>query len=199
MRDEKLNEIIKIRKDAALRGEPVLREASFALLLETIEKYNPKRILEIGTNEGLSSSAMLVVAENARLTGIEIDEDKVDIAKSSYRIFGVSGRAKIFCGDACDIIPALSGEYDFIFLDGPKGHYYRFLPDLLRVLSVGGVLFADNVLFRGYVDGTVKMPHRFATTKHSMENFIKEITARNDLSTVIYKIEDGVSVTEKLK
>lgn len=199
MRDEKLNEIIKIRKDAALRGEPVLREASFALLLETIEKYNPKRILEIGTNEGLSSSAMLVVAENARLTGIEIDEDKVDIAKSNYRIFGVSGRAKIFCGDACDIIPALSGEYDFIFLDGPKGHYYRFLSDLLRVLSVGGILFADNVLFRGYVDGTVKMPHRFATTKHSMENFIKEITARNDLSTVIYKIEDGVSVTEKLK
>ena len=199
MRDEKLNEIIKLRKDAALRGEPVLREASFALLLETIEKYNPKRILEIGTNEGLSSSAMLVVAENTRLTGIEIDEDKVDIAKSNYRIFGVSGRAKIFCGDACDIIPALSGEYDFIFLDGPKGHYYRFLPDLLRVLSVGGVLFADNVLFRGYVDGTVKMPHRFATTKHSMENFIKEITARNDLSTVIYKIEDGVSVTEKLK
>lgn len=199
MRDEKLNEIIKLRKDAALRGEPVLREASFALLLETIEKYNPKRILEIGTNEGLSSSAMLVVAENARLTGIELDEDKVDIAKSNYRIFGVSGRAKIFCGDACDIIPVLSGEYDFIFLDGPKGHYYRFLPDLLRVLSVGGVLFADNVLFRGYVDGTVKMPHRFATTKHSMENFIKEITARNDLSTVIYKIEDGVSVTEKLK
>ena len=199
MRDEKLNKIIKLRKDAALRGEPVLREASFALLLETIEKYNPKRILEIGTNEGLSSSAMLVVAENARLTGIEIDEDKVDIAKSNYRIFGVSGRAKIFCGDACDIIPALSGEYDFIFLDGPKGHYYRFLPDLLRVLSVGGVLFADNVLFRGYVDGTVKMPHRFATTKHSMENFIKEITARNDLNTVIYKIEDGVSVTEKLK
>lgn len=199
MRDEKLNEIIKLRKDAALRGEPVLREASFALLLETIEKYNPKRILEIGTNEGLSSSAMLIVAENARLTGIEIDEDKVDIAKSNYRIFGVSGRAKIFCGDACDIIPALSGEYDFIFLDGPKGHYYRFLPDLLRVLSVGGVLFADNVLFRGYVDGTVKMPHRFATTKHSMENFIKEITARNDLSTVIYKIEDGVSITEKLK
>lgn len=199
MRDEKLNKIIKLRKDAALRGEPVLREASFALLLETIEKYNPKRILEIGTNEGLSSSAMLVVAENARLTGIEIDEDKVDIAKSNYRIFGVSGRAKIFCGDACDIIPVLSGEYDFIFLDGPKGHYYRFLPDLLRALSVGGVLFADNVLFRGYVDGTVKMPHRFATTKHSMENFIKEITARNDLSTVIYKIEDGVSVTEKLK
>ncbi len=199
MRDEKLNKIIKLRKDAALRGEPVLREASFALLLETIEKYNPKRILEIGTNEGLSSSAMLVVAENARLTGIEIDEDKVDIAKSNYRIFGVSGRAKIFCGDACDIIPVLSGEYDFIFLDGPKGHYYRFLSDLLRVLSVGGVLFADNVLFRGYVDGTVKMPHRFATTKHSMENFIKEITARNDLSTVIYKIEDGVSVTEKLK
>ena len=195
----KINEIVKMRKDAALRGEPVLREASFALLLKTISERKPKKILEIGTNEGLSSSAMLLISPEAKLSGIEIDEKKIATARSNYKKFGVCDRAKIFCGDACDIIPALSGMYDFIFLDGPKGHYYRYLPDLLRVLSVGGVLFADNVLFRGYVEGTVKTPHRFATTKHSMENFIGEITTRGDLKTVIYKLEDGVSITEKLR
>ena len=64
---------------------------------------------------------------------------------------------------------------------------------------MGGVLFADNVLFRGYVDGKVKTPHRFNTTKHSMENFLREITTNKNLNTVILDIEDGVSITEKLK
>ena len=89
-------------------------------------------------------------------------------------------------------------RYDFIFLDGPKGHYYEYLPHLLSVLKVGGVLFADNVLFRGYVDGRVKTPHRYATTKHSMENYLNAITNDKKLKTTLYDFEDGVSVTEKL-
>ena len=196
---EKLEKISELRRDASLRGEPVLREASFALLMETIKNKLPNRILEIGTNEGLSGVAMLLVSENSKLTGIEIDEDKVCKAKENYVSFGVADRAKIFCGDAGDIIPALSGMYDFIFLDGPKGHYYEYLTDLLRVLNKGGVLFADNVLFRGYVEGTVKMPHRFATAKHSMENFLHAVSNDDNLKTVLYKIEDGVSITEKCK
>ena len=196
---EKLETISKLRRKASLRGEPVLREASFALLTETVKSKQPKRILEVGTNEGLSVAAMLVVSESSKLTGIEIDEDKILKAKENYALLGVEKRAKIFCGDAGNIIPALSGEYDFIFLDGPKGHYFEYMPDLLRVLSVGGVLFADNVLFRGYVEGTVKMPHRFATTKHSMENFLHAVTSDESLKTVLHRIEDGVSITEKCK
>ncbi len=195
----RLEKISELRKNASLRGEPVLREASFAFLLNIVKEKRPNRILEIGTNEGLSSAAMLSVSENSRLTGIEIDEDKIKRAKENYALLGVEKRAKIFWGDAGEVIPALTGKYDFIFLDGPKGHYYEYLPDLLRVLNVGGVLFADNVLFRGYVDGTVKTPHRFATTKHGMENFLRAVTENENLKTEIYRIEDGVSITEKLK
>ena len=67
------------------------------------------------------------------------------------------------------------------------------------MLNVGGILFADNVLFRGYVDNKVKTPHRFATTKHSMENYLKAITQDENLKTRIIDIEDGVSITEKIK
>ena len=56
---EKLETISKLRRKASLRGEPVLREASFALLTETVKSKQPKRILEVGTNEGLSVAAML--------------------------------------------------------------------------------------------------------------------------------------------
>lgn len=179
-------------------GEPVLRPKSFELLLETVKNKRPKRILEIGVNRGLSGIAMLLSSESSHLSGIEIDEQKIAIAKNNYVEFGVEKRAKIFQGDASEIIPILTGEYDFIFLDGPKGHYFEYLPHLLSILTKGGILFADNVLFRGYVNSTEKTPHRYNTTRRSMENYLNAITNTKELKTQIFDMEDGVSITEKL-
>lgn len=191
--------IFALREEAKSAGEPILRDRSFELLLSVVEKKQPQKILEIGVNRGLSGIAMLLTCQNAKLTGIEIDEEKILIAKNNYKLFSVDDRAKIFQGDASKIIPLLTGKYDFIFLDGPKGHYFEYLPHLLAALNVGGVIFADNVLFRGYVGDKVKTPHRFATTKHSMENYISAVTADINLKTKIYDVEDGVCVTEKIK
>lgn len=193
-----IEQIKLLREKAKSEGEPVLRDESFELLLKTIKEKRPKRILEIGVNVGLSGIAMLLTSDKSTLSGIEIDEEKASVAKENYKKFGVFDRAKIFLGDAGEIIPVLTGKYDFIFLDGPKGHYYEFLLNLLPLLNKGGILFADNVLFRGYVLGKVKTPHRFNTTKHSMEKFLKKITEDEGLKTTIYDMEDGVSITEKL-
>ena len=190
--------IFEYRNSAKERGEPVLRDKSFELLLETIDKHQPKSILEIGVNEGYSGISMLMISKDARLSGIEIDDDKILIAKNNYRTFKVEDRAKIFRGDAGEVIPIIDGEYDFIFLDGPKGHYFEYLPFLLNLLTKNGILFADNVLFRGYVDGRVEVPKKFRTTERSMKNFIQAITEDKNLNTKIYDIEDGVSITQKL-
>ena len=108
-----------MRKLASADGEPILRERSFERLLDIVEKKKPKQILEIGVNRGLSGIAMLLKSTNSKLSGIEIDEEKIKIAKNNYKEFGVENRAKIFQGDASEIIPILSGSYDLIFLDGP--------------------------------------------------------------------------------
>lgn len=187
-----------LRENAKSRGEPILRDKSFELLIKTVESKNPRTILEIGVNEGLSGVAMLLKADSARLTGIEIDEEKVAAARENYRLFGVETRTKIFLGDASEIIPLLSAKYDFIFLDGPKGHYGEYADNLIAALNNGGTLFADNVLYRGYVGKDKKVPHRHATIKHSMENFLDKITTDKRLKTTVYDIEDGVSITEKL-
>ncbi len=193
-----LEKIIELREEAKKNGEPILRDKSFEILLKTVEEIKPKRILEIGVNLGLSGIAMLLRSEKSLLTGIEIDEEKIALAKNNYKEFGVTERAKIFQGDAGEIIPVLSGKYDLIFLDGPKGHYFEYLPNLLTALNKGGILFADNVLFRGYVDGKVKTPKRFNTTKHSMERFLRAITTDINLKTEVLDIEDGISITKKL-
>lgn len=193
-----MQRIYTLRKSAFADGEPVLREKSFEKLIQVAKELQPQNILEIGVNRGLSGIAMLLVCPNAKLSGIEIDEDKIKIAKANYQDFNLSNRAKIFQGDASQIIPILTGKYDLIFLDGPKGHYFEYLPHLLEVLNKNGVLFADNVLFRGYVGSKEKTPHRYNTTKNSMENFLNAITNDKKLKTQILDVEDGISITEKL-
>ena len=190
--------LLTLRKKAKERGEPILRDKSFDLLIKTVGEKQPKTILEIGTNEGLSGIAMLLTSEKARLTGVEIDEEKALHAQKNYRDFKVDERAKIFLGDASEIVPMLSAKYDFIFLDGPKGHYGEYAESLLSALNIGGVLFADNVLYRGYVGKDKTASHRHATIKHGMEKFLERITTDESLKTTVYDIEDGVSVTEKL-
>ena len=193
-----MQRVYNLRKLASADGEPILRERSFEILLDLIEKKQPKSILEIGVNRGLSGIAMLLKSKSAKLSGIEIDEEKIMLAKENYKDFDLLDRAKIFQGDASEIIPILTGTYDFIFLDGPKGHYFEYLPHLLEVLNVGGVLFADNVLFRGYVGEDKQAPKRHNTIKHSMENFINAITTDERLKSQIIDIEDGISITEKI-
>lgn len=192
-----IEKVIKLRNEARQNGEPVLRDKSFELLLSLIKENKPKSILEVGTNVGLSGLAMLLTEKEAKLTGIEIDEEKVKLAKKNYEEFGVNNRAKIFLGDASEVIPMLNGKYDFIFLDGPKGHYFEYSENLLAILNVGGILFADNVLFHGMVRGYA--PHRHSTIKHSMERFLDRITNDENLETTLYEIEDGVSVTKRIK
>lgn len=193
-----LEKIKLLREKAKENGNPVLRDKSFDLLMETIKKHQPKKILEVGVNVGLTGISMLMHSKEATLTGIEIDEDVLKEARKNYQDFNLADRVKFFIGDASEIIPVLTGEYDFIFLDGPKGHYYEYALNLIPLLKKGGILFADNVLFRGYVYSRNKIPHRYNTTKNSMERFLNYLQNDNTLRTQIIDIEDGVSITEKL-
>lgn len=194
--DERL---ISLREKSKQRDIPIIRDKSFNLLLTVVSILKPKSILEIGTANGCSGIGMLLEAPSARLTGIEINEDIVLEAKQNLKDFGLSDRARFFVGDANEIVPQLTGKYDFIFLDGPKGHYKQYLPWLLPLLNAGGVLFADNVLFRGFVDGSQKGSKRNNTIIYSMRAFLEEISKDKNLKTTVLDIEDGVSISLKIK
>ena len=69
----------------------------------------------------------------------------------------------------------------------------------MPLLSVGGVLFADNVLFRGLVDGSQKGSKRNNTIIYSMRAFLEEVSKDKNLKTTVLDIEDGVSISLKIK
>lgn len=189
--------IEKMRQELKDRRDPVCPDEVLQYLLLTVREIVPSKILEIGTAEGLSGAAMLFEAPNARLTTVEIDEDRHKKAKENFQEFGLSGRARCVLGDAADVLPALEGPFDLIFLDGPKAQYVHYLPDLKRLLRGGGVLIADDVLLYGWVDGRSPVPPKRHSLIDRICDYLKAVSADEDFITSVLALGEGVAVSVK--
>ena len=160
----------------------------------------PERILEIGTAVGFSALFMSEYAPaGCRITTIEKYEKRIPAARENFRQAGRDDRIVLVEGDAGEILPELTGGYDFIFMDGAKGQYIHFLPDVLRLLNAGGILVSDNVLQGGDI-----LESRFAVTRRDrtiharMRAYLYELKHNRELETVILTAGDGTAVSVKI-
>ena len=193
-------DLSQLEKFARERYIPVMLDDTKELLFETVQKAQPKRILEIGTAIGYSGIVMLSASERATLNTIELNEQTAALARKNFEEFGLSQRVNVFVGDAREIVRLLTGNYDFIFLDGPKGQYEVFLPYLTDLLEVGGTLVCDNVLYKGLVEHVPENKrHKHITVARNMHAFLDDITTNERYDTVLHRIGDGVTVSVKLK
>ena len=183
------------RKEALSRGIPVADDETLQFLLLTVTALQPKRILEIGTAVGLSSVAMLSAAKNARLTTMELEEERYLEAKQNFADFGVAERVNAYLGDAGEILAMMDGEYDFVFLDGPKAQYEKYLFDLKRLMKKGAVLFADDVLLYGWVSGEEPTPQKRQSIVDKIRSYLDTITKDKDFITSVLNVGDGVALS----
>ena len=191
-----IDERIIERRNAALsRGIPVADDETLQFLLLTLKMSKPQRILEIGTAVGLSAVAMLSVCPSARLTTIEREEERYLEAKKNFADFGVSERVNAYLGDAAEILAMMDGEYDFVFLDGPKAQYEKYLFDLKRLMKKGSVLFADDVLLYGWVSGEEPTPQKRQSIVDKIRSYLQTVTEDNELHTSVLHIGDGVALS----
>lgn len=190
----------EIEKSARERHIPVMLDDTKKLLFDTVSRYRPRRILEIGTAIGYSGIVMLSASKNAGLNTIELSEVSAGTARKNFEEYGLLDRVNLFVGDAREIVKMLTGEYDFIFLDGPKGQYVTFLPYLTDLLSVGGVMVCDNVLYKGLVENIPQdKRHKHITVARNMRLFLDELTSSERFKTVLHRVGDGVTVSVKIK
>ena len=193
-------DLSQLEKFARERYIPVMLDDTKELLFSTVKERQPKRILEVGTAIGYSGIIMLSASEGATLNTIELDETSAALARKNFAEFGVQNRVNIFVGDAREIIPKLTGSYDFIFLDGPKGQYEVFFPYLTDLLEVNGTLVCDNVLYKGLVEHVPdNKRHKHITVARNMRAFLDDITTNERYSTTLHRIGDGVTVSVKIK
>ena len=190
--DERLK---ALRTDALARGIPVTDEETLNYLLLMLSASRPRRILEIGTAVGLSAAAMLLRCPAAHVTTIELEEERYLEAKQNFERFGISSRVTCYLGDAGEILSMMDGRFDFVFLDGPKAQYEKYLFDLKRLMPTGGVLFADDVLLYGWVSGEQPAPQKRHSIVDKLRGYLANISADEDFITSVLDVGDGVAVS----
>ncbi|MBQ8657980.1 MAG: O-methyltransferase [Clostridia bacterium] len=187
--------IAELRTEALHRGIPVADDETLQYLLLTVTALQPKRILEIGTAVGLSGAAMLRACPKAKLTTIELEEERYEEAKQNFIELGVSERVTAHLGDAGEILSMMDGEFDFVFLDGPKAQYEKYLFDLKRLMKKGGVLFADDVLLYGWVSGEEPTPQKRHSIVDKLRSYLQTVTTDKEFLTSVLDIGDGVALS----
>lgn len=180
---------------------PVIRPQmqSFLKLLLAIKQ--PKQILEVGTAIGFSALLMSEYGpEDCRITTIEKYEKRIPLAKENFKRAGCEEKIRLIEGDAADILKSIGGTYDLIFMDAAKGQYIHFLPDILQLLPVGGLLVSDNVLQDGDVlESRYAVTRRDRTIHNRMREYLYTLKHHEQLQTDILLIGDGVTVSVRIK
>ena len=188
-------ELEKIKQKALEEHIPIIMDET----LEVIEKYlnnnKPKRILEIGTAVGYSAICFTeFLAENGVIDKIEREADRVEEAKKNIKLAEVEGKINIYEGDAVEILPTLNQQYDVVFIDAAKGKYPFFLKEALRMIHKDGIIFADNILYKGYVMSDYNK-HKQRTAVRNLREYIKEVTENPNLETEILEVGDGLAIS----
>ena len=108
-------------------------------------------VLEIGGSRGYSTIWLAAGARifGGRVLSLERDPLKCEAWKRNVADAGLEEWAELRCGDAFELLPALEGGFDLVFLDAEKDDYERLFALARGQLEPGAVVVADNVLSHG--------------------------------------------------
>ena len=192
-------ELLKIKEKALEDHIPIIMDDTLEYMSKILTNKRPKRILEIGAAVGYSAICFSeYLAEGGVIETIERDEERIKEAKQNFKRAEVEDRIILHEGDAVEILPTINEKFDMVFIDAAKGKYPFFLQQALRMLTDDGIIFADNILYKGYVMSDYNK-HKQRTAVRNLREYIKETTENPKLETEILEIGDGLAVSRKSK
>ena len=189
----------QIAREARKNHVPIIRPETAAFLKTMVAIVRPLRILEVGTAVGYSALLMAqVMPEGASIVTMENYAPRIAQARRNFRQASMESRITLMEGDAGELLGQLSGSYDFIFMDAAKGQYLHWLPQILRRMDEGAVLFSDNVLQDGDIlESRFAVQRRDRTIHARMREYLYELKHRPELETSVVPVGDGVALSVK--
>ena len=179
----------EIEEFAHQTNVPIIRKEMESFLRVLIEIKKPKRILELGTAIGYSAILMAnTMSEDCRITTIENYDKRIPIARDNFKRAGVEEKVELLEGDALEILQKIN--------DAAKAQYLVYLKEIMRLLPVGGILIADNVLQDGeLVESRYAVERRNRTIHSRMREYLYEVKNMKELETTIIPIGDGITLS----
>lgn len=164
--------------------------AGDAMLLRIlVDARGAKRGVEVGSAHGHGAINMGIAFERTggHLWTIDIDPAMVKICRENLEKVGLEKTVTVVEGDALKVLPALEGEYDFVFIDAKKEDYFKYFKAIEPKLKPGAIVAADNVIrsaaaMKDYLD--------FMQTSPQWETvIIRASMDKNDGMAVSYRIK----------
>lgn len=141
------------------------------------------RILEVGTSNAFSTIWLADAARSTggRVTTLEVNPDKIALARANLASAGLAGVVEILEGPAADTLARLPGPFDLVFLDADRPSYLTYLELVVPRLRPGGLLVADNV------------------TSHASElqDYLRRVRSHPGLFSVTVPIGNGEEIALK--
>jgi predicted O-methyltransferase YrrM len=163
--------------------------AFMALLVRLI---GARRILEIGTFTGYSSTAMaLALPPDGRITCLDVSREWTDIARQAWTDAGVADRAELRLAPATETLATLEDDsFDLAFIDADKSGYDAYYEGCLRVVRPGGLILLDNML----QGGRVSDPSSDDESVRAIRALNEKIATDERVDHVLLPLADGLTM-----
>ena len=168
----------QIKQEALNDHIPIIMDDTLAVIAKYLQKIKPTAILEIGTAVGYSAICFSpYLGENGMIDTIELDEQRANKAIENIQKMQLQDKINVMVGNAVELLPTLHKQYDVVFIDAAKGKYPIFLEHALKLTKVNGYIFADNVLYKGYVMSNYNK-HKQRTAVTHLREYIRQCNTK---------------------
>jgi predicted O-methyltransferase YrrM len=108
----------EMEKFAAENNHPIADAEVAQLMRVLVRMRRPKRVIEVGTNIGYSVIVIgRELGDDAAIETIELDHNTLSTAKSFVSDAQLRCQVVFHEGAALEVIPTLTGRFDFVFID----------------------------------------------------------------------------------
>lgn len=155
-----------------------------------------RRILEIGTFTGYSATCLAYgLPADGHIDTLEINDELEELILEGWSRAGVADRITLHIGDAKETLSTLEGPYDIVYMDANKREYATYYDLVFDLVSPGGLILADDVLWDGKV-WQEPVPRDKQT--QGIIAFNDLVAADPRVESVLLPIRDGLNVIRKL-
>lgn len=175
---------------------PIMLPDGIDFLCNYIKENNIKNILEIGSAIGYSAIRMALVSSDIKVTTIEKDIDRYNIAVNNIKKFNLDKQIDIILDDALNT--KIEGLYDLIFIDASKGNNINFFKKYSANLTKYGIIVTDNLSFHGLVED-----ESLAVTKNQrgivkkIKEFINFLDSNPEFITEYIPVGDKIAISRR--
>lgn len=155
----------------------------------------PSVILEIGTYTGYSALCLAEgLAPDGKLITLDINEELENSVRTYLNASSFKDQIDYRIGNAGEIIPSLTGNFDLVFIDADKENYTHYYDLVINRVPLGGYILADNVLWSGKV-----LDEKTDKDTKAIKEFNRKIQEDSRVENVLLPVRDGILVMRKVR